>query len=736
MSTEISSSEDVQTNSAHEGEATYFKDCSIGLKPTAARSEQFFTVLNQLRCANEMTDFRVITQSGKHVSCHAVVLACSSEVLKAMMNSSMAEATRRQVVVDQYPDGVVEALVAYFYTGAFLVSYCNLQNSIMAADYFQLVELRDELALHAVQYITPENVKGWDYIATQLNLPTLAGRTKKVSYQKEHGVTLTELRSYLHISETPDDMVRAIIDWHKKDSAFRGADTLSLLETVPLAQCMRSTIEKAQQTLSGCLADFRTDSRTEESDDTNTTNTANDIFSPFETATSAVVRTSVASRLHLIVGTYNSPKTRSGLSLWRLSSPSASTWSRIALPVFWNGDVHPHFGSVLSPVGLIIWSISPSVLQVGIQKSRFEAHTQWGVGWERSNHMLELGGVARGTNFTSVYSQGKIYIITVRLSHGSASPTIPPSAGSSSTSVASSRSSAGRRYSQTAAESREGGSCNRANKGEIIHEVKVAWYDVGNKEWRVGPTKMCGGPEEKKDGPRPSVLSVVVSSGDLYIISLGVLMRMNSEKAINGAEGSLCSDSSDIACGLETKLSPPFLLNACCACSDQHDKIWIGCGDGRVRCYDTRSHQWVQSAELTRGGLAKDSSCTTQTSIEQGLSRSRPIHIVGLKCSGNLLIWWDDQNEVHRSAAEIGQRRSSGSGGLSLSRCSSYSPEHQQCLSVSEYKQATLELSDVCLFSPAERGRNGRADNGWKRIGGGDSGLVFVLDAWSPVDGW
>eukprot|EP00923_Selenidium_pygospionis_P031391 GHVN01055661.1.p1 GENE.GHVN01055661.1~~GHVN01055661.1.p1 ORF type:complete len:225 (+),score=17.61 GHVN01055661.1:47-676(+) len=208
MSTEISSSEDVQTNSAHEGEATYFKDCSIGLKPTAARSEQFFTVLNQLRCANEMTDFRVITQSGKHVSCHAVVLACSSEVLKAMMNSSMAEATRRQVVVDQYPDGVVEALVAYFYTGAFLVSYCNLQNSIMAADYFQLVELRDELALHAVQYITPENVKGWDYIATQLNLPTLAGRTKKVSYQKEHGVTLTELRSYLHISETPDDMNR------------------------------------------------------------------------------------------------------------------------------------------------------------------------------------------------------------------------------------------------------------------------------------------------------------------------------------------------------------------------------------------------------------------------------------------------------------------------------------------------------------------------------------------------
>ena len=145
---------------------------AVTVTRTPAYSSHIAKTFQQLRLDDEITDFAIV--SGKQsFNCHRVILAGSSPVLQAMVRSGMTEASENKVTLDTIPLAVMQLILDYLYTGDVLIPHEHLQKTIEAADYLQLLELKEICLGDADAALQPSNIVSWYKLADGLEIEEL-----------------------------------------------------------------------------------------------------------------------------------------------------------------------------------------------------------------------------------------------------------------------------------------------------------------------------------------------------------------------------------------------------------------------------------------------------------------------------------------------------------------------------------------------------------------------------------
>ena len=192
---------------------------------TLAYSSRIATQFQQLRLDDEMTDFTV--SSGKQkFNCHKVILAGNSPVLHSMVRSGMTEASSNQADIDTIPPVVMQLVLDYMYKGEVVIPHEHLQQTIEAADYLQLLELKEICLGDAAAAMQPANIVSWSKLADKLDIEELKWKCVKVMssslaeisrFAEFQELSFAEVNSFMSSSQEtdvdPDDLLEATMEW-------------------------------------------------------------------------------------------------------------------------------------------------------------------------------------------------------------------------------------------------------------------------------------------------------------------------------------------------------------------------------------------------------------------------------------------------------------------------------------------------------------------------------------------
>ena len=145
---------------------------AVTVTGTPAYSSRIAKTFHQLRLDDEITDFTIV--SGKQsFNCHRVILAGSSPVLQAMVRSGMTEASENKANLDTIPPAVMQLILDYLYTSEVVIPHEHLQKTIEAADYLQLLELKEICVSDANTALKPSNIVSLYKLADGLDIEEL-----------------------------------------------------------------------------------------------------------------------------------------------------------------------------------------------------------------------------------------------------------------------------------------------------------------------------------------------------------------------------------------------------------------------------------------------------------------------------------------------------------------------------------------------------------------------------------
>ena len=233
---------------------------AVAITRTHAYSSQIASKFQQLRLDDEITDFMI--HSGEQTfNCHKVILAGSSPVLQAMVTSGICKASKSQAEFDTISPPVMQLILDYIYTGEATVPHVHLQPTIEAADYLQLLELKEICLTEAVKAFKPSNVISWYRLADRLDVDELKSACEEVLSSSLGEVSRCAEFQELSFAEVncfvssakeadtdPDKILEASMEWINSKVSERIECMEELLQNMHLTKCSIECIENELET--------------------------------------------------------------------------------------------------------------------------------------------------------------------------------------------------------------------------------------------------------------------------------------------------------------------------------------------------------------------------------------------------------------------------------------------------------------------------------------------------------
>ena len=227
---------------------------------TPVYSNRVAKTFQQLRLDDEITDFTIV--SGKQAfNCHRVILAGSSPVLQAMVKSGMTEASEKKTNIDTIPPAVMQLILEYIYTGEAVIPHEHLQKTIEAADYLQLLELKEICLCDAESAFKPSNIVSWYKLADGLDVEELRSKCAEVMssslaevsrFAEFQELNFAEVTSFISTAQVidadPDDLLEASMQWINFKSSQRIDCMEELLHKIQLLECSLESLENEMET--------------------------------------------------------------------------------------------------------------------------------------------------------------------------------------------------------------------------------------------------------------------------------------------------------------------------------------------------------------------------------------------------------------------------------------------------------------------------------------------------------
>lgn len=94
---------------------------------------------------------------GREITCHSLLLAASSPYFEAMFGSSFIESVERRIEIKEYSYQTVEMIINYAYGVTLNINNENAEELLKAADYFQMINLRNECEKFLVRSVDAAN---------------------------------------------------------------------------------------------------------------------------------------------------------------------------------------------------------------------------------------------------------------------------------------------------------------------------------------------------------------------------------------------------------------------------------------------------------------------------------------------------------------------------------------------------------------------------------------------------
>ena len=233
---------------------------AVTVTRTPAYSSRIAKTFQQLRLDDEITDFTIV--SGKQsFNCHRVILAGSSPVLQAMVRSGMTEASENKANIDNIPQLVMQLLLDYVYTGEVVIPHGHLQKTIEAADYLQLLELKEICLSDANTALKPSNIVSWYKLADGLDIEelklkcaevmssTLAEVSRFTEFQELDFAEISSVMSSAKETDVdPDNLLEASMEWINSKPNPRIDRMEELLQRIQLLECSVDCLRNEMET--------------------------------------------------------------------------------------------------------------------------------------------------------------------------------------------------------------------------------------------------------------------------------------------------------------------------------------------------------------------------------------------------------------------------------------------------------------------------------------------------------
>ena len=233
---------------------------AVRVTRTLAYSSCIAKTFQQLRLDDEITDFTIV--SGKQsFNCHRVILAGSSPVLRAMVRSSMTEASENKANINIFSSAVIQLILDYIYTGDVVIPHEHLQKAIEAADYLQLLELKEICIGDASSTLQTSNIVSWYKLAVKLDIEELKFKCVEIMssslaevsrFAEFQDLSFTEVNSFMSsMKETDadhDDVLEASMEWINAKPIERVNYMEELLQKIQLSECSVECLENEMET--------------------------------------------------------------------------------------------------------------------------------------------------------------------------------------------------------------------------------------------------------------------------------------------------------------------------------------------------------------------------------------------------------------------------------------------------------------------------------------------------------
>ena len=228
-------------------------------------SSQLGKELMSLRNDEQFRDF-TITSGQQKFSCHRLMLAANSPVLKAMLKSNMDEANKKEIPLNNISPEVLKVVLQYMYTGEGAIPEGLLKDFIEAADYLDLPQLKKFCIEQVPSVLKPINAISWFRFSEKIPLKDAQLQCSDILVsdfdQVYKGNEFLEL-SYFELSRyftdlkekniDADDMLDAALLWVNHDSDARGPKLEKIINLINLnycsVQCLKEHIDQYAQLL-------------------------------------------------------------------------------------------------------------------------------------------------------------------------------------------------------------------------------------------------------------------------------------------------------------------------------------------------------------------------------------------------------------------------------------------------------------------------------------------------------
>ena len=232
---------------------------AVTVTRTPAYSSCIARTFQQLRLNDDITDFTIV--SGKHsFNCHRVILAGSSPVLRAMVRSGMTEALAHKASLDTIPPVVMQLVLDYIYTGEVVISHEHLQKTIAAADFLQLLELKEICLGEAESSFKSSNIVSWYKFADRLDIKELKSKCAEVMssflaevsrFTEFQELDFAEVNILLSSAKDTDadcdDLLEASMEWINYEPSHRINYMEELLQKIQLLECSVECLENEME---------------------------------------------------------------------------------------------------------------------------------------------------------------------------------------------------------------------------------------------------------------------------------------------------------------------------------------------------------------------------------------------------------------------------------------------------------------------------------------------------------
>ena len=231
---------------------------------TITRSEKYSAFVGKelmsMKEDGSFSDFG-ITVNEKTFSCHKLMLAVHSPVLRAMMKSDMVESAKQSATLDDISPEIMDILLEFMYAEQVTFHEDNLMDVIKTSNYLQMIGLEEMCIERVPPVVKPENAVSWLTLGDKLNLDRIksqcaeiiAANMSEISVQMEFlALSLAEVQECFNevkkLQTSHDGILRASMNWVSDDQENRMTNLEDLLHEVEVDSCSLEVVMDVMDT--------------------------------------------------------------------------------------------------------------------------------------------------------------------------------------------------------------------------------------------------------------------------------------------------------------------------------------------------------------------------------------------------------------------------------------------------------------------------------------------------------